>query len=384
VGVIASKQAPRRIQVQTDRGAAVSFLLKGGEDLRLDERVMQLFDLVNVLLADHPTPSTLPGLNIQRYSVTPISSTVGLIGWVEECDTLHELISCDRDARGVPRATALEFVLRGHILPGDPSNPSFNQDCTRLSVMQQIEVFEYVCDATSGDDLRRAMWARGALNSEDWLQKRVMYMQSLAMMSMVGYVLGLGDRHVTNIMIQRTSGKVVHIDFGDCFEVAMLRPTIPEKVPFRLTRMLRQAMDAAQIEGHFRSTSEHVLGVIRDNRRTVVSMLEAFVDDPLVQWRLTNPSADVDRNANHEGADGAMLGSPNTPIEKPERDEDPAPAEDHGTEASRVMRRIKAKLRGRDFGARRLETAQQVDRLVREATCTTNLAQAWVGWHPWW
>jgi FKBP12-rapamycin complex-associated protein len=42
-------------------------------------------------------------------------------------------------------------------------------------------------------------------------------------MSMVGYILGLGDRHPSNIMLQRDSGKIVHIDFGDCFEVAVLR-----------------------------------------------------------------------------------------------------------------------------------------------------------------
>ena len=38
-------------------------------------------------------------------------------------------------------------------------------------------------------------------------------------MSMVGYILGLGDRHPSNIMIQRQTGKIVHIDFGDCFEI---------------------------------------------------------------------------------------------------------------------------------------------------------------------
>ena len=36
-------------------------------------------------------------------------------------------------------------------------------------------------------------------------------------MSMVGYILGLGDRHPSNIMLQRFTGKIVHIDFGDCF-----------------------------------------------------------------------------------------------------------------------------------------------------------------------
>jgi len=39
-------------------------------------------------------------------------------------------------------------------------------------------------------------------------------------MSMVGYLLGLGDRHPSNLMLDRYSGKLLHIDFGDCFEVS--------------------------------------------------------------------------------------------------------------------------------------------------------------------
>ena len=66
-------------------------------------------------------------------------------------------------------------------------------------------------------------------------------------MSMVGYVLGLGDRHPSNLMLDRMSGKIMHIDFGDCFEVAMTREKFPEKIPFRLTRMLINAMEVCML-----------------------------------------------------------------------------------------------------------------------------------------
>jgi FKBP12-rapamycin complex-associated protein len=78
---------------------------------------------------------------------------------------------------------------------------------------------------------------------ETWFSVRTTFTTSLAVMSMAGYLLGLGDRHPSNLMLQRGTGRVVHIDFGDCFEVAMLRDKFPERVPFRLTRMLIKAME---------------------------------------------------------------------------------------------------------------------------------------------
>lgn len=44
------------------------------------------------------------------------------------------------------------------------------------------------------------------------------YARSTAVMSMVGYIIGLGDRHLDNVLIDMTSGEVVHIDYNVCFE----------------------------------------------------------------------------------------------------------------------------------------------------------------------
>lgn len=82
-----------------------------------------------------------------------------------------------------------------------------------------------------------------SVSSENWVKKRTTFTRSLAVMSMVGYIIGLGDRHPSNLMIDRMTGKLCHIDFGDCFEVAMQRENFPEKIPFRLTRMVTQSME---------------------------------------------------------------------------------------------------------------------------------------------
>lgn len=73
-------------------------------------------------------------------------------------------------------------------------------------------------------------------------------------------------------MLDRVSGKIIHIDFGDCFEVAMQRDKYPEKIPFRLTRMLVNAMEVSGIEGNYRSVCELVMMVLREQ----VSSLSFF------------------------------------------------------------------------------------------------------------
>jgi FKBP12-rapamycin complex-associated protein len=160
-------------------------------------------------------------------------------------------------------------------------------DYDNLTVIQKVEVFQFAFEKTSGQDLYWVLWLKSR-NSEAWLDRRTNYTRSLAVMSMVGYILGLGDRHPSNLMLHRLTGKVVHIDFGDCFEVAMHREKFPEKIPFRLTRMLVKAMEVSGIEGNFRITCEHVMRVLRENKDSLMAVLEAFVYDPLINWRLLN------------------------------------------------------------------------------------------------
>ena len=90
-------------------------------------------------------------------------------------------------------------------------------------------------------------------------------------------------------MLDRISGKVIHIDFGDCFEVAMKREKFPEKVPFRLTRMLIKALEIGGIEGGYRITCENVMRVVREHKDSLNVILAAFVHDPLISFRLLIP-----------------------------------------------------------------------------------------------
>lgn len=66
--VITSKQRPRKLSIKGSDGKDYMFLLKGHEDLRQDERVMQLFGLVNTLLVNDPETSRSMSVANEVYS----------------------------------------------------------------------------------------------------------------------------------------------------------------------------------------------------------------------------------------------------------------------------------------------------------------------------
>ncbi|MCH82687.1 serine/threonine-protein kinase ATM-like, partial [Trifolium medium] len=69
------------------------------------------------------------------------------------------------------------------------------------------------------------------LHPAEWFEKRLAYTRSVAASSMVGYIVGLGDRHSMNILIDQTTAEVVHIDLGVAFEQGLMLKT-PERIIF--------------------------------------------------------------------------------------------------------------------------------------------------------
>lgn len=152
LSVIPSKQRPRKLTIRGSDGRQYQFLLKGHEDLRQDERVMQLFGLVNTLLANSPHTGE-QHLSIHRYPVVPLSPNSGLIGWIPHSDTLHQLIKEYRESVKVP--LNMEHRLMLQMAP----------DYDNLTLLQKVEVFEHALENTDGEDLNKVLWLKSK-NSE--------------------------------------------------------------------------------------------------------------------------------------------------------------------------------------------------------------------------
>jgi phosphatidylinositol kinase/protein kinase (PI-3 family) len=228
-----------------------------------------------------------------------------------------------------------DYRKTDEIIERDIINETVSCEFTGLNKLQKYEIFEIICETCHADELFQLMWIR-APSAAIWMSRNRRFTITTALMSMVGFLIGLGDRHPGNIMIQRDTGNVVHIDFGESFEMTFRRPEFPEKVQFRLTRMIENALEGSVVNGLFKSLCETVLGVLRMSRWTIEALLEIFVNE--------------DKQANV---------------------------------STSVSTSIVQKLRGQS-GSETLTVTRQVAGLIDEARNPMNYVQHYPGWCPFW
>lgn len=148
-----------------------------------------------------------------------------------------------------------------------------------------------------------AEWFRERFTTpHNWYQARTSYVRTTAVMSIVGYILGLGDRHGENILFDASNGDTVHVDFNCLFNKGELFE-VPEIVPFRLTHNMVHAMGPLRTEGAYRKCCEVTLRVLQEQMPTLMSVLRPLVYDPLVTW---NRNTKVD--AHTERTDAQAMG----------------------------------------------------------------------------
>lgn len=246
-------------------------LFKRDDDLRQDAVMQQVFRMVNGLLeADRRTRER--NLAIRTYTVLPLGPQCGLLEFVTNTLPLGEVL-IELHARYRPQ----------DITPAQARAKL--RDAQTMRAEAKLEAFLDVCQAMQ--PAMRYFFSDAQRMPRNWYATRLRYTRSVSTNSIVGHVLGLGDRHVSNILLDQASGELVHIDFGVAFDQGKLLP-IPELVPFRLTRDLVDGMGVHGVEGTFRRCCEETLRVLRAHGDAIKTVLEVFRHDPLFAWT-SNP-----------------------------------------------------------------------------------------------
>lgn len=340
VDVLASLQRPKKVTLRGSDGRRYAMLCKPKDDLRKDARLMEFNGIVNrCLLRD--AESRRRALHIRTFSVTALNEECGLLEWVPNTNGLRPILLKLYRKLGLYMSGKELKLLQ--LPPNAPLDKKLTTYRTKL-LPRHPPVF--------GD-----WFLQTFPDPTSWYNARLAYCRTAAVMSMVGYVLGLGDRHGENILLDSTTGDCVHVDFNCLFNKGETFD-YPEIVPFRLTHNMVEAMGPLGAEGIFRRSCEVTLRVMRDQMDPLMSVLKTFIYDPLVEW--SKPP---------KGRNSAAAESGEIRNEK---------AQTHVNNIEDRLRGIlKSKTKPRGLP---LSVEGHVSHLIREATDENNLCQMYIGW----
>lgn len=331
--VLSSLQKPRKLTARGSDGLLYGLMCKPKDDLRKDQRLMEFNSMINRSLK-RDAESSRRQLYIKTYAVTPLNEECGIIEWVDGLKTLRDILLGLYKPLGIsPNYREIEMYC-DEAVKGEDRLPFFTEKVlgTFPPIFHQWFVQQFP-------------------EPSAWFVARLRYTRSCAVMSMVGTILGLGDRHGENILFEEGNGGTFHVDFNCLFDKG-LTFVRPERVPFRLTHNMIDAMGMYGYEGPFRKSSELTLKLLRQHEETLMTILEAFVYDPTLDLLAKKP----DKKKRE--------GTANVP-----------------QTAQGVLDSIQRKIRGLLAGESvPLGVEGQVDELIKQATNQTYLAGMYIGW----
>jgi ataxia telangiectasia mutated family protein len=263
--------APKIITIVGSNGERFRQLVKGGnDDLRQDAIMEQVFAAVSSVLKLHRS-TRQRNLGIRTYKVLPLTSVSGLIEFVPNTIPLHDYLMPAHE-----RYHPKDF--KGSQCRKEISNVQTKSSEMRLTTYKKVtDRFQPVM---------RYFFMEYFTDPDDWFAKRTAYTRTTAAISILGHVLGLGDRHGHNILLDSKNGEVVHIDLGVAFESGRVLP-VPELVPFRLTRDIVDGMGTTKTEGVFRRCCEFTLDALREETYSIMTILDVLRYDPLYSWSVS-------------------------------------------------------------------------------------------------
>ncbi|XP_037079091.1 DNA-dependent protein kinase catalytic subunit-like [Pollicipes pollicipes] len=290
VRVLASLKRPVLLTARGDDAREYRYLVKSGDDLRTDQRLQQLFDIMNGSLAADPRTAARH-LTIRTYKVLPMKPTLGVIEWIDNTETLHQFLASASPGfeRRCEEARRLHVAqMQQHATSDKPPalHGAYACHAPRQTVERDLRAREKVVgggDAGSGRALLREALFNLSRDPEAFLRLRTNLAVSHALLSAAGWLLGVGDRHLSNFLVSLDDGTLIGIDFGLAFGSATQLP-VPELVPFRLTPQLAGVTSPLGPAGLTRQTLLHALQALRSSHQLLAATLEVFVREPTVNW----------------------------------------------------------------------------------------------------
>ncbi|KAH9382206.1 hypothetical protein HPB48_021059 [Haemaphysalis longicornis] len=346
-------------------GRSYKQLVKGRDDLRQDAVMQQAFGLVNRLLDQEKKGHTGGRLAMRTYKVflhsTLALRALELIGLNSGTQLTNPAWCSGVRARSPSPIPADQQTGAPPALPARTDWAPMAcrkamQEVHKSPPEERLQAYLEVC--SHFHPVFRYFFFEHFPEPSRWFERRRAYVHSVATGSIVGYILGLGDRHCANILVDKHSAELIHIDLGVAFEQGRTLNT-PETVPFPPHPGCRGRHGDLRCGGH------------------LPKVLRAHHGAPSGQPALQadgSGGGDDRRRSPHPGARGSGA----------------APQQHDQSECllvprtgwhRRMLLRLEQKLQGLEEGPPSA-FAGQVNLLIQQAIDPHNLSRLFPGWQP--
>ncbi|KAL7541357.1 hypothetical protein ACHAXR_011755 [Thalassiosira sp. AJA248-18] len=354
-------------------------------DLRKDSRVQDLNNVINRIFASRKGASGPNSrrrrlrLQLRTFSVVCLTEDCGILEWVPNTESLRSVITETYNPQVAPNSVH----RRGSRITnfGDSELRNAFIKCQDVYFKKgNLDLASKKFDELVLKQYLPVMYwwfIQNFSSPHSWFEARTHFTLSTAVWSAVGHIIGLGDRHSENILIDTSSGDCVHVDFDCIFDKGLLLPR-PEVIPFRLTPNMLDAFGPTGADGLYTGALTESMRTLRKNRDTLLSVLEPFLNDPVINFKgksRQKSKEEVDKDAEDkrtaktsiEKIEGRLDGEYNlvnpNPGKLKKNKSAPSPVDlAHFT---------------------KLSVEGQVQKMIMEATSHENLVQVYVGWMPW-
>uniref|UniRef100_A0A7S2QCL9 phosphatidylinositol 3-kinase n=1 Tax=Zooxanthella nutricula TaxID=1333877 RepID=A0A7S2QCL9_9DINO len=203
-------------------------MVKEGDDLRQDQLVLQLIILMDCILKRYGVD-----LQLTPYQVVALSSVDGMVEFVEDSSNISTII---KDYNG----DIQQFLRAHHPHPGVAAGEYGPQNSYGI----KPEVLEN-------------------------------FIRSCAGYCVITYILGIGDRHLDNIMVTR-DGCLFHIDFG----FILGKDPKPLMPPMRICKEMVEGMGGFSSPGYtsFKAKCCQAYKILRRHSKLIINLLYLMVD----------------------------------------------------------------------------------------------------------
>ncbi|KPM04142.1 phosphatidylinositol 3-kinase catalytic subunit type 3-like protein [Sarcoptes scabiei] len=210
-----SATMPAKIGFLTTDGNVFYTIFKNGDDLRQDDLILQMINLMDKLLRKENLD-----LKLTPYKVLACSSKHGFVQFIDSL-SIAEIISNEGSIQSY-----LRKISRSSVTPIVTSTSSVND-------FQLISTGQTRFRNLPSSPQSSIYLAHGGVSPE------IMdtYIKSCAGYCVITYLLGVGDRHLDNLMLTKT-GRLFHIDFG----FILGRDPKVRPPPMKITREMVDAM----------------------------------------------------------------------------------------------------------------------------------------------